>query len=163
MKVVRFKKSLPKNWSTHPRIKVDSEFDVRLGSLYAKVLIFKNSKDLHGWWKCKIKSHYLPKGDTLGAVNGLFYESIPQKGKPYLQVDPRYFCVIALTKNNLTMEVITHESVHAAYCFIKRKSRTPWAKLAKENDEEEVAYPAGRIAAAINRELYKRNLYGDNQ
>ena len=160
MQVKRLKKGLPRRWSTHPKMKgLDAEFDVRLGTLYAKVLVFKRTSHLEGWWKSNIKSHYLPKGKALGAVNGLFYEVIPKKGSAYLSVDPRYFCVIALTRKNLTMEVIAHEAVHAGFCFAKRKCRNPWDDFTKENHEEGLAYPAGRIAAAINRELYKRNLY----
>lgn len=152
---------LPRIWKTHPDVgTLDGEFDLPLGSLYAKLLVFQKSSDLHRWWKVGIKSP-LPKGKTLAAVNGLFHEVIPVNGKPYLSVDPRYFCVIALTRKYLSMEVITHESVHAACCFMKRKSRTPWADLAKVNDEEALAYPAGRIAAAINRVLHKHNLYNN--
>ena len=57
------------------------------------------------------------------------------------------------------MEFIAHESVHAACCFVKRKCRTPWADLAKANDEEALAYPAGIIAKQINRVLWKHDLY----
>lgn len=160
MRVKCHKKGLPRIWKTHPDVKnLVAEFDIPLGSLYAKLLIFESPSGLQRWWRSTITSHYLPKGKTLGAVNGLFYEVIPRKGKPYLSVDPRYFCVISLQRKHLTMEVITHESVHAACCFMKRKTRAPWADIAKANDEEALAYPAGRIAAAINRILHKENLY----
>ena len=162
MRVVRAKTRLPKDWSSHPKmIPHDGEFDIKLGSLRAKVIVFKTPKDLKKFWNTGLnRMQKLGSGRTLGAVTGLYCEVYPGKSeKPYLEVDPRYFCFIGLTRKNLSMECIAHESVHAAYCFVKRKSRTPWDIHAKSHDEEAIAYPAGRIAEAINRELYKRNLY----
>ena len=162
MRVVRSKIRLPKNWLPHPKmVPHDGEFDVSLGSLLAKVIVFKTSSDLKKFWNTGLnRMQKLGKGRTLGAVHGLYCEVFSGKsGKSHLEVDPRYFCFIGLTRKNLSMECISHESVHAAFCFVKRKSRSPWDIHAKTHDEEAIAYPAGRIAAAINRELYRRNLY----
>lgn len=161
MQVRCTKKRLPRDWSNHPKmIPHDGEFDIPVGSLLAKLIVFKTPSDLKRFWREGLnRASSLGRGRTLGAVNGLYCEVIPTKGSRYLEVDPRYFCFIGLTRKHLNMETISHEAVHAAFCFVKRKSRTPWSVLAKTHDEEAIAYPAGRIAAAINRALHKRNLY----
>lgn len=60
------------------------------------------------------------------------------------------------------MRVISHESVHAAFAFINRASRNWWDRQAKSNDEEEVAYPVGEIAANIVRVLNQHGYCGGN-
>ena len=72
-------------------------------------------------------------------------------GKPH-------FAIMGLVHGHLTMEIVVHESVHAAFCYAKRCKRTPWAHYA-DFDEEEVAYPAGRIARALNAYLHDEGLY----
>ena len=139
----------------------DGEFDVKIGSLSAKVIVFKTPRDLKKFWNAGMNNmQRLGKGRVLGAATGLYCEVFSGKsGKSHLEVDPRYFCFIGLTRKNLSMECISHEAVHAAFCFAKRKSRNPWDIYAKTHDEEAIAYPAGRIAAVINRKLHKLGLY----
>lgn len=67
--------------------------------------------------------------------------------------------MIGLVYGHLSMEIISHEAVHAGFNFSKRASRAPWDRKAQDFDEEGVAYPAGRIAAAINRVLHAAKLY----
>ena len=164
MKVLRSQASIPRDFSTHPEIKgllLQKDIGIGHGRLKAKLLVFQSTKDLRHFWK-----NALEKGDLgktcRGAVNGLFCEVLNfSKGKQttHLEVDPWYFCVIGLVQNYLTMEIISHEAVHAAFSFRKRKSRTPWDVQAKDMDEEGIAYPAGRIAGEINRVLHAKKLY----
>lgn len=167
MKVRAIKKPLKRVWARHPAaagIVLEKDLGVGHGRLKAKLLVFKNRgclrafwRGLHGGLNGALSSY------CVGAVNGLYSEVINfRKGieeKPYLRVDRRYFCVIGLLVGKLSMEVISHEAVHAAFCYVKRKSRAPWDVHAKHMDEEAVAYPAGRIAAAINRTLHAAGLY----
>lgn len=143
--------------------------DLRLsdsGRLRAKLLIFKTTAAMRRFWATKLPREYRSNlgRKCLGAVNGLtsWAEQINLKtGAKRLRVywqDPRYFCLIALSEKSLSMEVVCHESSHAGCCYAKRTKNTPW-RAVSEFDEEEIAYPAGRVAAAINRFLWRKKLY----
>ena len=59
---------------------------------------------------------------------------------------------------HFSVEALAHESVHMATGYLRRKRRT--VKLGQHADEreEQLAYPAGRCAEQIGRELKKRGL-----
>ena len=123
------------------------------GRLFCKVLIFSNQAALRRFWVRGLKNGRL--GRCRGVVNALVKTT--QKvaadgtvGRMRIVTDPRYFAVMGLVKEDLTMEVLTHESVHAGFAYAKRVKRSPWAKYA-DLDEEEVAYPSGVIAREIVR------------
>lgn len=166
MRVVRNRHPLPLVWGNHPRMpKLVDEFDVPISSLFAKVLIFRTTRDLiRAWGGLVGRTSARLNGRTRAAVNGLYYEVVPvseigKEGRRYLEVDPRYFCVMGFAKKWLSMEVIAHESVHAGFCYAKRKTRNPWQKMAKEMDEEAIAYPAGLIARRLNNHFHRRAFY----
>lgn len=167
MRVQTNKKPLPRTWATHPAaqgVLLEKDIGTGFGRLRAKLLVFKNRSALKNFWRSGVGSKL--HGQVQGAVNGLYEEVIqvqPRGSKKpdtsCLRVDPRYFCVIGLTRGFLSMEIISHEAVHAAFAFTKRKTRSPWDCHARDFDEEAIAYPAGRIAAAINRTLHAAKLY----
>jgi hypothetical protein len=164
---VKTKSPLPRIWTTHPAAEgviLETDISPGHGSLKAKLLVFKDRKSLRKFWKGI--SHGSLGVTCQGAVNGLYREVIqiqPRGSKKpdtvHLEVDPRYFCVIGLVRGFLSMEIISHEAVHAGFAFAKRISGAPWSARAQDFDEEAVAYPSGRIAAAINRALYAAKLY----
>lgn len=165
MRIVHLKRGLPRNWSRHPAARgVVGEFDIRLrrhSRLRAKVMVFARVADLRAFWSAALGKSGLGRG-VRGVVSPLMRTTINiRKGvqqPEYIEADPNYFCAIGLTHRHLTMEIISHESVHAAFSYQRRVKRSPWAKL-HDFDEEHVAYPAGVIAAAINRWLHKHDLY----
>lgn len=137
------------------------------GRLRAKLLVFQNNLALRRFWGRWLPREYRQSlgRRCLGAVSGLtsWTQQIGEhdEGRLLLRYqDPRYFCVIALIATNLTMEVVSHESVHAGFCYAKRVKQSPWSVFS-DFDEEEVAYPAGLVATAINRFLYAKKLYRD--
>lgn len=161
VKVKRFCRSL----SRTPKIPgMIAQCDVRptdAGYLTAKVMVFQDRNSMNRFWRksfdCGISRN------CKGVAKGLFgwTERVDQAGKwvrKCITGDRRYFCVIGLIHGHLNMEVVTHESVHAGLCYAKRATRTPWAKYG-DFDEEQIAYPAGRIAARINQFLHKKGLY----
>lgn len=102
----------------------------------------------------------------MGAVNHLSCERIVFPGKNskkqerhWIEADPRYFCVIGLVKGFLSMEIICHEAVHAGLAYAKRHRRAPWDEHIRHFEEEALCYPSGKIAAAINRAIFKAGLY----
>lgn len=164
MRFVANKKAIPRTWSRIPTAGgIVAEADIfpnRRGRLAAKLLIFDKPASLRRFWK---EINPSPLGRScLGVVNVLAHVVHPfPDGKPapkFLRGDPRYFCVIGLCAGHLTMEVIAHEAVHAGFAYEKRAKRNIFAGV-DECDEERVAYPAGRIAAAINRFIHQRKLY----
>lgn len=152
---------LPRQWSGHPSARgLLAEADIRVcgsGRLAAKLLVFSTPAALNRFWVSGLRRPGLGK-HTVGAVNSLMTEMIPVRGPSHVRADPRYFCIVGLTRNNLSMEVICHEAVHAGMAYARRVKRSPWSE-ALDFDEEAVAYPAGRIAAAINRFLHDSGLY----
>lgn len=153
---VVFGKPLPSKWSGHSKAEgLVAEADIAVskrGRLKAKLLVFRSQTAMRKFWRIAM-GHDLGSG-CFGAVNGLAGEWSDGR----VQVDRRYFCVIALCRRHLSMEVISHESVHAGYCYAKRQRRDIFGSVF-DFDEERVAYPAGRIAAAINRFCFARGLY----
>jgi hypothetical protein len=162
VKVRHSEQPVPRCFAGHPAGKgLLGECDIRLcgaGRLRAKLLVFNGPVALRRFWRDALGRNELGR-HTAGAVSALSYERINvTTGASVMVVDPRYFCVIGLTRDNLSMEVITHEAVHAGFAYAKRVQKNLWAG-ADELDEENVCYPAGRIAAAINSFLHDQGLY----
>lgn len=158
---LRYKQpDLPQDWRAHPKMPptLIHEWDLPVERAYAKILLFRHQYELRQWWKEGLGLPTL--GPAHAAVNGLWSTVIHiPTNREYLEVDRRYFCVMGFVQKYLSMEVIAHESVHAAFCFATRRFRTPWDWRSRENEEETIAYPAGRIAAALNRQFHKYSLY----
>lgn len=159
MRFVPKKKPLPTSFAGIAK-GLKAEIDVpvhRYGRLMAKVLIFKTPAALSRFWKT-ILGHDLGK-DCKGAVNalGCQIENV-RTGKVRMEGDPRYFCVIGLCVGWLGMEVVSHEAVHAGFCYEKRVRRNLFGQAA-DFDEERIAYPAGAIAAGIGRFLHDHGFY----
>ena len=158
---------LPRDWSTHPEYKdviFDCEIKVtRESRLRAKVLVFKDRKAMRQFWTKALGRPELTR-DTAAVCNTLASVTTfsKQKGKsqrpPERRVDPRYFCVLGFVDGSLTPEFITHESVHAAYAYDRRvRGKNNWPD--KEEPEESICYPAGRIAGQIIRKFHKEGLF----
>ena len=159
---------LPADWSTlsgSEGIVFSGDVTVSDHSrLKAKILVFRDLAALQRFWRLGL-GHRKPPDDTVRAVvTGLtsIITFHPPKGTPrrppVWQIDPVYFCVAGFVLGNLKMEYITHESVHAAYAYARRVAgRKSWPD--KENPEEHVCYPAGRIAGAINQLFHHHRLY----
>ena len=84
-------------------------------------------------------------------------------GRRRREVDGRYFCCIGLLERHLKMRIISHESVHAAFCYARRQSRNQWDKLARDSDEEAIAYPAGEITRGIVWFLERKGFIGQKK
>lgn len=130
------------------------------GRLAAKLLVFDKPQSLRAFW-CKAVGSDIGR-ECRGAVNAMAQtrETVGVKNAkpPVLTGDPRYFCIIGLCQRWLSMEVVTHEAVHAGYCYEKRVRRNLFGKVG-DFDEERIAYPAGRIAGAVNEFLHSKGLY----
>lgn len=155
------KKLLPSNWASHSgAVGVLGEVDIRItkrSRLRAKVLLFDTPRNMRKSWK-QMLGKELGRG-SLGAVNGLSCEySNPSSGYRYMEADATYFAIVGLCKEHLGMEIISHEAVHVGYAYHKRVARSPFASV-DEFDEERIAYPAGRAAAAMNRWLHDGGWY----
>jgi hypothetical protein len=163
-------KALPRTWARHPKARgLVAEADISPhghgGRLRAKLLVFETPQLLARFCSAALGSDQLianRKGQlALGAVNPLSFEMrrfADGLEQVRLHADPRYFCLIGLTLGNLSMEIISHEAVHAGFCYEKRVKRNVFGDAAAF-DEERIAYPAGAIAAGINRFLDKAGLY----
>ena len=137
-----------------------------------KILLELHNDDLLKEFECanqaalSRKRHVLGRnGDLgpqcLGAVNGLGYERVDfteGQQRSTLVCDPRYFAVMGLVLGHLNMEIVTHESVHAAFAYARRHRKDLWCDPG-ELEEEAVCYPAGIIAKRINAWLHDEGLY----
>lgn len=165
MRFVTSKHPIPRCFMRHPKGKhVVAEADIAphpYGRLMAKLVVFDTAPHLRKFWREAIGNN-LGKG-CVGAVNclGIEGEEIDgwkQNGPKRMHGDPRYFCIIGLCRTNLTMEVISHESVHAGFAYERRVKRNLFGEAA-DFSEERIAYPAGAVAAAINRFVHRKGLY----
>ncbi len=151
----------PGRWRDMPGIRnCPLLFDVRLSQrtkLAAKVLVFEKRRDLHRAWRMVFDS--VLSRDCYGVCRHLSELVVFPDGRPdVLEVDPQYYCVIGLCRERLTVEAITHECVHAAFAYSNRKSgKFEWKIDDTDMDEEEICYPAGRIAAAIVKTLHNED------
>lgn len=149
---------LPRNWKQRwPMIEDERDIAITKGPLRAKLLIFKTCADMDRFWRKGLRRGAL-RG-ACGAVNMLsrWKERYDGQAKCWTRridrTDPRYFCVIGLTKRHLTAEIVTHECVHAAFAYAKRATRRPWADV-DDFDEEKIAYPAGRLMRRVTIALH---------
>lgn len=75
----------------------------------------------------------------------------------YLSVDVRYFALMLLLKSHLGVEVVSHESVHAAWRWRERMGG--WPELPIDSlEEESICYPTGRICRLIYQQLRSRRI-----
>lgn len=137
--------------------------DIRIGSsrLAAKVLVFDRPEGLREFWREGLGKSELGK-DCRGVVNSLITEvNRCENGRwvNFFEADARYFCLIGLCASHLSMEIICHESVHAAFSYLKRVKRCPWDEQSKHFHEEALAYPTGAMARELNKFLFRHNLY----
>lgn len=170
MRVVCAKEALPHSWKdAYPGGEsILLERDVKLNSLYMKLLVFKNPKSLRRFWRGvkTLRDGGLLTADTLGVVAPLSKHVLDydksQWPEPYLEVDRRYFSAMGLTMGNLGVDIVTHESVHAAFSYAARRGkRGPWMEEAEGDREELVCYPAGEIAKQVLNTLYAAGMYRD--
>ena len=134
------------------------ESDIRLNSLYMKLMVFPNVRSFrHFWVRAEPTKCGGPLGKAFGAVDALQCETRDYRTSdwpgPVLKVDRRYFSAMGLVRGHLGLEIITHECVHAAYSYAKRMGpKNPWACAVDERDgldEELVCYPAGVLARKV--------------
>ncbi len=160
--------ALPTDWSTLSASEgIVFSGDVRVSSrskLRAKILVFRDVAALQRFWRLGLGRRKAPE-DTVRAIVSDLSSIVtfhPPKGTPrrppVWQIDPVYFCVAGFVLGHLSMDYITHESVHAAYAYARRVAgRKSWPD--KEDPEEHVCYPAGLIAGAINQLFHRYRLY----
>jgi hypothetical protein len=163
MRIIRSRNPIRRDWSKHPSSKdmlLDCDLSIVGSKLKAKLVVFKTRKGLRAFWRAF--STYELGRSAMGAVSQLSCEVIlSHKGRErrFTEVDPRYFCVIGLVKEFLSMEIICHEATHAGIAFAKRAKRTAWDHRIDEFDEESICYPTGMLAAEINRAIYGAGLH----
>lgn len=162
---IRLKYTLPRRFASSPGLLASGDVKVNGGRLRAKVLVFDKPANLKRFWQDGL--HKGPLGKRcLGAVNALgwYVARFSKAGEVRtIESDHRYFCVIGLVVGHLSMRIISHESVHAAFAFANRKSRAWWDQEAKKNDEEAIAYPVGEIASGIVTFLIRAKLLEPGQ
>lgn len=164
---IQHARPIPRSFSGHPKARhlVIAEADLRpspRARLRAKLVVVRSGRDLGRFWTQVLGRGGLGR-HCYGVVSALgrSAEKVDDQGRSYDRrwiCDPRYFCIIGLCATHLSMEVISHEAVHAGFCYARRRAKDPWNDD-RELGEEHVCYPAGAIAAEINRFLYKSGLY----
>jgi hypothetical protein len=148
---------LPTNWNrmrTYGRL-IKHACDIRLDAtkrLRLKVLVFKSNSDLRAFWAGALKNRGICRM-TNACVTELVahaygppnYDVITRR-----DVDARYYAVMGLiSKRSMSLEIIAHESVHAAYAYDNRLGkRNPFIER-PGNDEERICYPAGKITELV--------------
>lgn len=166
MKVRHSKKPLPRDWRCLPgvdRAVLVRDIAVTRGSrLRMKLLVFRNNRDLCWFWRYGLDRSPLCRR-TFGVVSDLSFEVISfKKGgneSRHLRVDPRYFAVMGLIRKAVNVEVVCHEAMHVGFAYARRRgfSCDVWPG-AKDMPEENICYPAGRIANNVALALKRAGL-----
>lgn len=163
--IVHTKKPLPLDWSRMTGIESavhHSDIFVREhDKLRMKLIVFKTVSGMREFWARGLKIGDLGS-KCRGAVHSLTLDVIDfsKSGKEteHTRVDPVFFCVMGLALKWATQEVITHESVHAAFDYDFRHPKVRWPG-SDEGDPayERICYPAGiiawKVADVVNRLL----------
>lgn len=174
MQVRHSKHPLPHDWSCLPGVeKALFQADAPVkehGRLRAKLIVFRTKKDLHRFWKHGLGYSGWGEGlgrTCVGAVNALCHRHMAivngKSTQTWIEVDPRYFCVIGLCADWLSARVVTHECVHAGFAYAARTGhRNSWSP-ASDMAEEAICYPAGELAGWINQKLWEHKVYKDQK
>ena len=156
------KTPLPRIWAEHPKAKgILGEAEIRVSEhsrIRAKLLVFRSNKAMRDFFRDVLDRPGAVCKKTQGICCPLTMIWMKYDGTEEWKCDPRYFCVVGLIKSHLTTEIIVHESVHAGFAYMARQNAKQWSKT-DAMDEEEVCYPAGRIANGINQFLHSEGLY----
>ncbi len=154
----------PRPLRLHPGLPASAhaaELKINRGRLVLWLVVVDKQRMLPKAWKAMGMGHV--GRDTLGAVNAfstIVYSA--KTGKTRLEVDPRVFAFMMLNRENLGMEVITHECGHAAMAYTARvhAAKTPWAdtEAGRGDGEEHLCHALGRIARAVVLQLDKWGL-----
>lgn len=162
MRVVHSETPLPKVWQDLPHGDLALDFFdlqvTRRSRLRIKLCVFPGITALRKFWRHALTVP-VPARGCFGLCTRLSCVVIPPEGPRYYRVDPTYICAIGLLKSELSMEIITHESVHAACAYLDRVRGTLRVPDADVNAEEPIAYAVGRIAARVNAALRTVNYY----
>lgn len=155
-------KPWPEQWMGRPEAEgAIGETDLYLSArarLAAKLLVFDSAQSLRMFLARVFPRKKDENKDAVGAVKSSFAAVLPEHDDVYFIADAKYFCLICLCREQLVVEVICHEAVHAGMAYARRVKRSPW-EAARGHEEEAVAYPAGRIAAEIYRYLKEREYF----
>lgn len=168
MKTVLSKQPLRRDFRNHPQAKgLFKEVDLRVtprSRLFAKVLVFDTQADMRDFWNSAIGRSPICR-KTCAVVSGLAMERCKiekdgSKTNNRVEVDPRYFCVMAFNLDDMVYEVLAHECTHAGFCYMRRlKHRSPFYRHFSDDDEEQVAYPTGRMFWALNKIFTTNGVY----
>ena len=129
--------------------------------LRLKAVVFERQSDLRHFWRtCSVASELRPK--CLGAVNGLGYERIDVAGgreRSTLVCDPRYFAIMGWCWAT-NMEIVTHESVHAAFAYAAGTTRISGSRSGiwkrKRSATLPASSPSGSMRGCGDEGLYER-------
>ena len=164
-RITHSKEPLPKLFHTHPAGKgIVSEALLKISNhsrLRAKLLVFDTNRSMGHFYTHALDKPGAVCPKTRGICSSLTYELVKfhpdGRETSRLVVDPKYFCLIGLLAGHLTTEIITHESVHAAFAYKARMRGRVWSQE-HELEEEEICYPAGVIARLVTQHLKTENL-----
>ncbi len=167
MRVRHHPTQMRRDFRNHPAAQgLVAEFDVRphrRGTLHAKVLIFTSTRNLAHFYRHVLGIRTRFKGGTGGVVGAVVQTgSLAGYGDPKRPTllwvaDRRYFCLMGFTRGYLGQDVLTHESVHAAQRYVQRVKINTYGPDG-DPQAERLAYPAGKIANGIARNLNRLKL-----
>lgn len=149
-----------RDWFLMPRLFCDpgliTQHDIavtRASKLRMKLLVFHSLTSMRAFW-----SAHMPQPicrDTHGVVWDMRWIVEVDGREVRWEVDPRYFAVMGLAATKLSMNIITHECVHAAFAY-SRRVKPKWP--GEPANEEAIAYPAGFIGRKVVAHLNKFKL-----
>jgi hypothetical protein len=161
VRVIHSKHPLPRSWAGIPGIdKVLLEHNIGIGKskLRLKLLVFETRISLQRF--CSACGFIGGNARGANAITCSLRSLSPVAGskRRTLTVDPTFYAVVVFVRKCISLDIIAHESVHAAIALAERtRYRNNWDPTSNFL-EEAICYPAGILTKAISATLVKNGV-----
>ena len=121
-----------------------------------RVCLFKTLADMRAEYKeCSLETLEPGVMASVSCLTADIYNTKTDKWRE--DFDKDYFCCIGFVQKHISTETVTHEAVHAGFCYAYRVQKDIFPS--DGDTEERIAYPAGKIAKHIFNWLHDEDLY----
>lgn len=120
--------------------------DPNVSHLEVKLLLFATLEDM---WTFRARLG-LPRSRCRGWC-GKWEGTCRRRGKIVPSVEARFCAFMCFAMTTITLEIIAHECMHAAFEYSRRDNNFPYP--GRDREEERVCYPTGYLTSAVNEYL----------
>jgi hypothetical protein len=123
----------------------------RKSKMAVRVIVFDSRESMKEFFEIQLGRPKSATRDTRALCSDLSWKEGYDDGSSKMIYDKTYVALICFVENDLDVELIAHEAVHAAHAFSNR-TNLEWPDQ-KRSPEEAIAYPVGIITRLIYEKL----------